>query len=607
MFKSNFDSLLGVYQDDISNIPIITGNSYKFYPDFDNEDPIPAYLRGLYFNGKGSVIRLPVYGKYKSPKLILSINWTIEIWLNPSNDSGCFLSYARSTKLLSICHEKNSISIDLSLINSSLSNYFFSINDSLNSWNMISVYFEYSNQAYLSVYLNSQKISYLIVEGAFIENFYSDSHWEIGKSFESFYSGFIYQLSIYAGKNIQSYALSGIENCLNPSRDFCIPDCGVGEYWIGPYFNNCGLCLPDCEGGCRRNNSCSLCDDLICERCQDFKSGTCSKCLPGTHNLSKCKCDKKKVFDYNSNTCTKCKSNQFYNEISCVNCSNSCKSCINSTHCLTCKKDSHLENNICVCNLGFSFTTYCEAKLFKVTTSQLSNSKIKLSFSENLLSNLKLGNINIRSQDCSIKKFSIEKLNDSEYILILSFNDVVKKGSKIEINLKNIYSVNRSGLNKTFFEFTLEGDQYEFYLKEAENSSKILTVSITIASISISMFNPSSASLWSFISCIQILSFIALSTIDLPPKFYGFLRGLQSYIIFPNIFDYFISDREGKYPYKQAYEFGYKNHLFLKNVGELINSFICLHVLWILTYLVFNLQNGNLYFSRKLRKSLKAL
>ena len=62
-----------------------------FYPTPDDEDPIPAYLRGYYFDGNASVVRLPVYKIYSSPALILAPTFGVEILLLPSFINGTIL------------------------------------------------------------------------------------------------------------------------------------------------------------------------------------------------------------------------------------------------------------------------------------------------------------------------------------------------------------------------------------------------------------------------------------------------------------------------------------------------------------------------------------
>ena len=471
---------------------------------------------------------------------------------------------------------------------------------------MISVNFEYSNQAYLSVSLNSEQINYLAIEGAFLANFYTDPSWQIGKSSDSSYSGFIYQVAIYAGDSVQSSRLLEIISCLNPLNGFCIPDCGIDEFWIGPFYNDCEPCLPDCTGGCRGNDSCSLCADPLCEKCGDYQNGTCKKCSSGSYDIENCKCDEGKVIDYNLYRCTKCESNQYYNNIACINCPNSCESCTNSSLCLTCSENSHIENDLCICDLGYSFTSYCEAKWFTVNTSQISNSKINFSFSEKLLSELKSTNIAMLSKKCSISQFSIEKSNDYDYELIISYSGVIKSGALIELNLLNIYSESRSGLNETLFTFDLKSDEYTVYMKQAEYSGKVVSTSITATSISVSLVNPNPACLWSFINSIQMLCFIGLSTIDLPPKFFGYLKGLKAYNMFPNIFEYFITDSGGHEPYQRAYDFGYKNHLILKNIGNFISSFIFMLLLWLVTYLASRLTNRKPFSIKFIKEKIES-
>ena len=71
-----------------------------------------------------------------------------------------------------------------------------------------------------------------------------------------------------------------------------------------------------------------------------------------------------------------------------------------------------------------------------------------------------------------------------------------------------------------------------------------------------------------------MLCFIGLSSINLPPKFKGYLKGLKKYNMFPNIFEYFVSHNGGQKPFQKAYEFGYTDNLILFNSGNYISAFI---------------------------------
>lgn len=121
MFELILDSLLGVVYDKQSNIPALTGNSVAFYPNYDNEDPLAAYLRGFYFNGISSIMHLPIYPGYISPILAFASSLTLSIWANPEND-GILISkqYLNNSPIFSLQIYSNKAYFTIELKNTGL-------------------------------------------------------------------------------------------------------------------------------------------------------------------------------------------------------------------------------------------------------------------------------------------------------------------------------------------------------------------------------------------------------------------------------------------------------------------------------------------------------
>ena len=74
-----------------------------------------------------------------------------------------------------------------------------------------------------------------------------------------------------------------------------------------------------------------------------------------------------------------------------------------------------------------------------------------------------------------------------------------------------------------------------------------------------------------------------MSSIPLPPKFTGYLKGLKKYNMFPNFFTYFLAETGGQRPYKKAYDFGYKTNLLLFNSGNYISAFLTMIGMFFIT------------------------
>ncbi|CAG9335180.1 unnamed protein product [Blepharisma stoltei] len=135
IFDLNLNTLNGIVYDDASLIPVITGSTKQFYPDYEADDPIPAYLRGFYFNGESSILRMPECSTYTLPKLVIAPAFTISIWLNiETADSAIFSKHNISDNYstvyyISLIAGKPTISL---LISSSA--FFYMSQTSLNNY-----------------------------------------------------------------------------------------------------------------------------------------------------------------------------------------------------------------------------------------------------------------------------------------------------------------------------------------------------------------------------------------------------------------------------------------------------------------------------------------
>ena len=91
-----FNTIQGVFYDNISHAGAVTGDNDRYYPNLDTSDPVPAYGRGIYFTGTGSYLALP----YPDANLLLfGIRFSISVWINPDSVNGTLFYKAESASL----------------------------------------------------------------------------------------------------------------------------------------------------------------------------------------------------------------------------------------------------------------------------------------------------------------------------------------------------------------------------------------------------------------------------------------------------------------------------------------------------------------------------
>lgn len=143
----------------------------------------------------------------------------------------------------------------------------------------------------------------------------------------------------------------------------CLPICKPNEFVDAA--GECQACLPQCEFGCIKSDSCKLCEDPRCLKCSGYDSSAiCLQCMDGAILQSGlCVCPAGQlVANY---TCVdSCNSGFFPNYISglCQSCSPGCLECSNSQHCAKCNPEFLLLKGSCACASGFyiSLQSTCE-------------------------------------------------------------------------------------------------------------------------------------------------------------------------------------------------------------------------------------------------------
>ena len=574
IFQLDLNTLSGVLYDTRSKIPVLAGNSQRFYPNYDESDPFAAYLRGFYFNGNSSFLTISPTSMSKTP-LILGPNWLIELWILPNSLSGCIISSISDTSLLySLCLSPTQILLNIFLSEFGINQAAFSSSLPLNSWSELSVSigFAHLTTAYLS--LNSAPISTLVLSGAHFVNYFNNTSTLIGCTGSlNFYQGFIYQISMYAATLTHVSRNLADSSCSIQLNNECIPDCKIDSYWEGPYYNNCSACPDTCIYGCRTNSTCSLCSDPGCVVCSNYNSSACESCVANSYFDGICRCNSGFFMDSLSN-CVSCESNQYFDGVQCSDCPGLCETC-GARDCYTCANNSAVVDGGCVCNVGYAGNESCVFVNFTATGRLDQSNSVVLDFSSQLKRDLLLSDFSITINDFSTYTYALAKWTETEYCIKITYTTDFTSNCNITIiflNQSNVESTNGGFLLTPNITLALVvSDAAAATAKtiaQSEATSSSVTTATTSASVGIAMMNPNPASLWSFINTVQMLCYIELSSIELPPKFKGYLKGLKKYNMFPNVFSYFLPRNGGQKPFAAAYEFGFTDNLLLFNSGS---------------------------------------
>ena len=93
-------------------------------------------------------------------------------------------------------------------------------------------------------------------------------------------------------------------------------------------------------------------------------------------------------------------------------------------------------------------------------------------------------------------------------------------------------------------------------------------------------------SFWTFLNTLQILIYVRITQIYIPPKLNAMLASFRSTIGYSNIFTYFINSNEYDVPQEAFYQFGFKTTSLLLNIGHLIGAFFLIVFNMIIVHLL---------------------
>ena len=389
----------------------------------------------------------------------------------------------------------------------------------------------------------------------------------------------------------------------DPKSGFDTKPCDARcEDCFGKGSKNCGKCANNIE---KVNGNCNFCLDgmfLYGRRCVNC-SEMCGTCLNSSFCTS-CKDKTRKIVD---GVCVKTCPDRSYNKNdTCVECPRLCTKC--SETCEKCVENSFLDlNSECYCNQGFTERNNdCEENIFTAHFRVLSNRFCRILFSENIYNlnssdfNFSIGN----RSDFEVNLLKIKK--NSEYVFGFIFKNEVKEGTFIYVNItkKPLYSKKYSRLND--YEFIGILPQFipvviDPGVQAVLNSSVAAAQTMVSSSVGAALIsNPSAA--WALLNTIQILIYLPLNSNKMTENIKRFLSGFSGYNIIPNVMKFVFSHDSCSEPYLEARRFGINTCVFLLNMGPNFMTLISVLLIWPFIYCLSKCKKGKIA-----AKSLKLL
>ena len=311
-------------------------NTYYPFASPESDDPIPSYLRGIYFDGDDAV--------HFGQNIILAQSFAISVLLRPSStESMTILTLGNWIELSS---STSPVTLLLTQPDGTTVVYTYTGLSTFISWQHISISVNY-NAGLSTVSIYSELIVIISATSTGFLRMPETPFQLGGTNTAQPYTGFIYSLYVY---NYPSTQFLGyyFTLCVHPTDTGCLWDC---DYLY--YLSNTGYtqCQSKCTNGCITESICSFCIDSACSQCPSFSPNSCTLCMP----LAKltvshtCSCSSGAFFDAGSNCCKLI-----------PQCYDGCASCVNLNFqgCTTCLPGYIMFLSTCLlfCPTGYSLS-----------------------------------------------------------------------------------------------------------------------------------------------------------------------------------------------------------------------------------------------------------
>ena len=550
--RFKFKEVAGNYKDERSGILALPG----FYMQESEFDPSPAYGRGVYFYGNQSCLRFDNLKK----KVLFGPDFCILMWVFPEVVDGILVKYFYNETLrFDLSFEKLGVKTEFVIFDESFE-YRSGVVLELGEWNhvMVVVTFDFMTDVFARVNKFSSYKKSISVNP--FKDFMGSSVYIGGfDNTTAYFKGFLYMMEfyVYQPEDYDLYFTGECSNCSMCLTDgTCIPSCNITSFIN---VNTCEKCLDSCTSGCRNNITCSLCFDPYCEKCKNYNNGSCQRCIEG--------------YEVVNDSCVKCQGEVYYSPLKkvCVPCEGLCETCISSTQCLTCLNHSSLTpHGNCTCDFGYFLDKICKRKRFSAFISINFKNKALITFSEKLVFNLTIENLEVYL-NFELISYELSFKQDSEYFIVLDNKGTFAKGDKLIVKLKgNIVSVKNSLIFESNLTVSLR-EQEEDDLTSAIESAKGFSNMALLAAIGASLGSFAMMSdptfFCNFLTNVEMYSYVALYDLEFDPLLMQFLNSIQIQSRVPNAFKYLIPGKTKKRLKPKFKDFGYESNLILHNSG----------------------------------------
>ena len=577
-----FTGIEGVLYDTVSHIGAITGESEAYYPVLDSTDPLPTYERGIYFTGEGSYLSLP----YPSQNILLfNIRFSISSWINiySANGSLFYKSYDNNI-IFSAIFENFSLKVTVRV--DGIEYYIISsfiLTEA--SWNSVLISINYNPVTSVSISINTlNSLVTLSTNAPFMDS--ANAPMIIGSttSFTDYFQGFIYSIAIYLkNSELNSVLTTACDACaVCPLSGICIPSCNITAY----YSNNileCLQCNYTCVNGCRNSEDCNLCYDSNCVSCSNYDMNHCNECVSGYEVLN--------------GTCVNCSDTEYYDSSTktCEKCTGLCQSCLSSTVCISCVANTSLSSTSeCICDKGYSGNSSCVRNYFTGFLSINSDNQPTLSFSEPLMNNLTINDVLVIVQGTN-QSCTLSYIDQSTYFINCTYTSNINEGDMLIVKFTSSLESSLFSLldtrNLTIGLFATSYDNLLNTISEVKSySQQGMTIGLS-AALGTSAVSLDPASFFTFLNFAEIYSYIVLYQIEIDPTLVAFLNELQFTSKIPNIFTYFIDQKQGVQMTGKISDYGNNTNLFLLNSGVNLTILCCFIIVKIGLYILRIIRN----------------
>ncbi|OMJ79754.1 hypothetical protein SteCoe_20140 [Stentor coeruleus] len=575
--KYTFLIISGIYYDQVNFLSAMTGETAEFYPNLENSDPIPAYLRGLYFTGNGSFISFP--NPYYE-QIVFGLRFYMVFWINPFKNSGYLLSkYSENmNELVGVKIENLKIKVVIRI--GERFDVYSGNSLMFGNWNHLYVTVSYENGSYVSIAINKlQEPMHFIASDAFIDD-YTMVFVGKNKGLE-YFDGFLYSIEIYVKPQSldDMVEIVDCDNCLVcPITGICIPNCNITTYY-SIITMECSPCQDFCSSvGCRNPNNCSLCFDPNCLNCANYKKNSCTQC--------------ENTYEFQDHKCIPCTQLEFFDNqtLKCQSCEGLCVDCISKTQCISCKNNSSIDNNgRCMCDQGYDGINTCTRNTFSAMMTADYNNIVYLHFTEKLQNSLSKEVIDVTLNNKPMN-YTLSVDDEKIYKIEVEFIKDVEEGSKLRISfLVDLVSSTNSLLPMNSIEillFVYHFKQAIFAVETVKKYTKIGFYSVVGFLFGTSLITIDPNCFYTFLNSAELFSYVILFEVDLEPAVVVFLNTLRVNSNAPSITSYIYSKDKTNNLENQQINFGYKSSFILVNSDFYIQLFILLMILNLLIYFI---------------------